>query len=53
MFDYDVVVRIPIRARDMGEAYCDAANVEESVQHSTNSGASLEKVECTGSSEET
>lgn len=47
MNDYDVIIRVPIKAYGWGEAFCDAADIEEKVQEVVDKDAALDTIKCT------
>lgn len=53
MYDYDVIVRIPIRAKSQKEAHEYASGLAMTIRAMVNSDAEMAHVECTGPSEET
>lgn len=53
MMDYDVIVRIPIRASEPREAHETASGLAMTIRAMVHSDAEVSEVECTGPSEET
>lgn len=52
MYDYEVIVRIPVRARDPETAHADADMIVDDIRMNHSPESYMAGVECTGPAEE-